>query len=185
MNFVFNPKKSAQAGAYLLKLNNGDMDKYKWIKMLYWADRESLAKWNEPITGDRTISAPFGPILENIYDLTKECPPYLKEIWGEFISEADRDANRIRLKKDPGNDELSRAEIAILEATYNKFKDFGFSTLRSFFKALPEHEDVGDSSKILPTERILKAVGKNEEQIRMAEKEQSASRLMEMILGRY
>jgi hypothetical protein len=183
MNFTFNPHKSVQAGAYLLKRNGGDMDKYQWIKMLYWADRESLKKWNEPITGDKPISAPYGQILETIYDLTKECLPSLKEIWGKFISTADNEANRIILKADPGIDELSKAEIAILEATYLKFKDFNFKKLKDFFATLKEHENVGKTSKVLPIERILKALGKAEKEILQAEKEQQAFKVAEMLLG--
>ena len=75
MKFTFNPKKSAQAGAYLLKANGGAMEKYLWIKMLYMADRESLQRWEEPITGDTPASLPYGPVLSTIYDLTKgDCP---------------------------------------------------------------------------------------------------------------
>lgn len=183
VTFIFNPDKSAQAGAYLLKLNGGDMDKYKWIKMLYWADRESLAKWTEPITGDRPISAPYGQILETIYDLTKSCPPSLLERWGKYISEADNDGNRIRLKSDPGTDELSRAEIAILDATYRKFKNFRFGELKTFFASLQEHEDIEGTSKPLPVERILKAVGKSDQQIQEAEKEQRSDKIANLILG--
>jgi antitoxin SocA-like protein len=183
MNFAFNPKKSAQAGAYLLRLNGGDMDKYMWIKMLYWADRESLNRWNQPITGDRTISAPFGPILETIYDLTKECPVSLREIWGAFISEADPDANRVSLKGDPGIDELSKAELTILNGAYAKFKDMGFGQLRQFFADLREHEDVGSTSKILPTERIFWALGKTNEEIKKAEREHYITTVENMIFG--
>ncbi|HEX3624250.1 MAG TPA: Panacea domain-containing protein [Verrucomicrobiae bacterium] len=168
----------------MLGLNGGDMDKYIWIKMLYWADRESLNRWSQPITGDRTVSAPFGPILENIYDLTKECPVSLQETWGAFISEADPDANRVTRLADPGVDELSRAEISILESAYTKFKDFGFSQLKKFFSELPEHEEVGTSSKILHTERILWALGKTNEQIKKAEKELRMLEVENMLLGR-
>ena len=45
MNFAFNPKKCAQAAAILLRLNDGDMDKYLFIKMLYLADRKAIEKW--------------------------------------------------------------------------------------------------------------------------------------------
>lgn len=183
MNFTFNPRKSAQAGAYLLKLNGGDMDKYKWIKMLYWSDRESLAKWNEPITGDRPVSMPHGQVLETVYDLTKSGTlPSIKQIWGKYISDADEE-NRVSLNNDPGVDELSRAEIAILESTYAKFKDFTFGRLKKFFAELAEHENVEGTSKVLPIERILKALGKTEDQIQEAEKEQNDIRLTDMILG--
>src|SRR3990172_2875087 len=69
LKFNFNPKKATQAAAYLLKRNDGDMDMYLWIKLLYLADRAALEKWEEPITGDFPSSMPLGPVLSNIYDL--------------------------------------------------------------------------------------------------------------------
>src|SRR5881628_2035238 len=108
VNFTFNLKKSAQAAAYLLKLNKGDMDKYLWIKLLYLADREALERWEEPITGDSPASMQYGPVLSTIYDLTKGDCPTLREYWEQFISDADEETNRIFLKSDPGIDELSK-----------------------------------------------------------------------------
>jgi hypothetical protein len=182
MKFCFNPKKSAQAGAYLLKLNGGEMDKYKWIKMLYWADRESLAKWCEPITGDRPVSMEHGQVLEQIYDLTKRCPVSMMEEWGKFISIADGD-DRLSLLADASDDELSKAEIKILKTAHDKFKDLTFSKIKAFFANLSEHENVGKTSKVLSIERILKAVGKNDSQILEARKQQRSYEMADLILG--
>jgi hypothetical protein len=182
LRFKFNPKKSIQAGAYLLQLNGGDMDKYLWIKMLYWADREALKKWEEPITGDNPTSMVYGPVLSAIYDLTKGARQDLRSFWEEFISDADSE-NRITLKNDPGIEELSRAEIAILNATFDKFKNFGFRQTKDFFSELPEHEDIKAGSQPLPIERILKALGKSETEIHEAEAACKEMRMAEMLLG--
>jgi len=185
MSFKFNPKKSAQAAAVLLNLNGGDMDKYIFIKMLYLADREALKKWKEPITGDRTTSMQYGPVLSTIYDLTKgDCPNVRKE-WEKFISDADPETNRVFLKKDPGNDELCRAEVAILEATHTKFKSYTWKQMRDYcHNHLIEYEDVGKSSKTLPPERILAALGWSAGDIREADARRRENQMVETLLGR-
>jgi hypothetical protein len=177
MDFRFNPKKAAQAAAILLKRNGGSLDKYKFIKMLYWADRVSMEKWSEPITGDRVASMPHGQVLSDIYDLTKGSCPWARQDWEPFISDADEE-NRIALINEPGTEELSRAEIAILEESYEKFKDMRFKELKSFFGALPEHEDVGRTSKGLSFETIFEKLGKSPSEILAAQDVCVAERLL-------
>lgn len=183
MNFTFNPKKSVQAGAFLLNCNGGDMDKYLWIKMLYLADRESLARWEEPITGDSPASMPYGPILSTIYDLTKGDCPDLREHWDKFISDADVETNRIFLKENPGTDELSKAELGILESVFNKYRNYTWNQMKDFCHELPEYEDVGRGSKRISFERILSALGRNETEIQEVETRHVGIRVAEMLLS--
>jgi len=183
MDFTLNPKKSAQAAAVLLKLNQGNLDQYKFIKMLYWADRVALEKWDEPITGDSVASMPYGQVLSDIYDLTKGDCPRARADWEPFVSDVDEETHRIYLKDDPGTTELSRAEIAILTDSYNKFKDMRFSEVKRFFRALPEHEDVVGTSRELPFNQILLKLGKSPEHVAEAEKKLWDIRTAERLLG--
>jgi len=184
LTFAFNPQKSAQAAAVLLNLNGGDMDKYLFIKMLYLAGRESLRRWGEPITGDRTASMEYGPVLSTISDLTKGDGPGWRPFWEPFISDADEQTNRVSVKDDPGQDELSKSEIEILKSVHGRFKDFSWKQMRDFCHALPEYEEVGKSSKLLFAERILQAMGKTDAEIKEAESMQRQVSLAEMLLGR-
>jgi len=183
MQFQFNAKKSAQAASVLLKLNGGDIDKYLFIKMLYLADREALNRWQEPITGDSAASMQYGPVLSTIYDLTKgDCPSQRKE-WEPFISNADQETNRIFLREDPGLDELSRAEIAILRSIFEQFGGYTWKQMRDFcHHSLPEFEEVGDTSKPLSVNRILTAIGKTEEEIREAAERHRGIQMAELLL---
>ena len=96
IQFDFNPQKSAQAAAVLLKLNGGDMDKYLFIKMLYLADKEPLAKSAEPITGDSVAMMRYGPVLIALQDLTKGDPPFVVVHLGSLsISDADEETNTV------------------------------------------------------------------------------------------
>ena len=107
----------------------------------------------------------YGPVLSNIYDLTKGNGPSFRSEWAPFISDADPDANMIRLLADPDSDELCRAEVNILTEVYNEFKDFTFGKIRDFTHALSEYEAVGRSSKPILPESIFRALGKTEEEI--------------------
>ena len=166
IKFTFNPKKTAQAGALLLRLNGGDMSKYIFIKMLYLADRESLALWGEPLTGDEAVSMEFGPVLSAIYDMTKGEHPGLRADWEPFISDAEEETNRVFLKTDPGDDELSPAEIKILEGIHARFKDFTWKMMRDHCHGFEEYDStVGKSSRPIQPEKIMTAVGKKPEDI--------------------
>ncbi len=44
---------------------------HKVFKILYFADREHLATWGRPITGDIFVAMNYGPVPSNIYDMLK------------------------------------------------------------------------------------------------------------------
>ena len=157
------------------------MDKYIWIKMLYLADKESMFKWEEPITGDSIASLQYGPVLSTVYDLTKGDCPTLREYWQTYISNADCEANRISLKADPGVRDLSKAEITILDSVFERFKGFSFADMKSHIHSLPEYEEVGGGSKDMPVEHLLRTNGKSTEEIEEAEKRHIQMRVAEML----
>ena len=137
--------------------------------MLYLADRDSMAKWEEPITGDNPTSMEFGPVLSNIYDLTKGDCPWARQEWSPFISDADSQTNRVTLISDPGIRELSKAEINILESVFERFHDFTWKQMKDYSHQLKEYDDPGKSSAPIKMDRIFAALGKTEQQIHEAE----------------
>ena len=180
--FRFNCAKSAQAAATLLKLNGGAMDKYIFIKMLYIADRESLKKWDEPITGDTPCSMEHGPVLSTIYDLTKGMAMGYRGHWSPFISDADSDTNQVFLIADPGRDHLSNNELRLLEGIHAQFKGYTWRQMRDHCHSFQEYEDVGKSSKRIPFQNIFSSIGKSEK-IESIAKLQTAEHWMDSVLG--
>jgi uncharacterized phage-associated protein len=160
------------------------MDKYIWIKMLYLADKESMLKWEEPITGDSLASMRYGPVLSTIYDLTKGDLPTLREYWQRYISDADCDANRISLKEDPGVRDLSKAEIAILDSVFEKFRNFSFGAMKDHIHSLPEYEEVVAGSKDMTVEHLLRTNGKSPGEIQEAERRHVQMRVAEMLFAK-
>jgi len=105
-----------------------------------------------------------------------------REEWEPFISNADEQTNRISLLNDPGDSELSKSEIKILQHIHEKFKTFEWKQMRDYCHNLSEYENISEGSKKIPIERILEAVGKSKEQISEAEKRFHQIRMAEALL---
>ena len=97
--------------------------------------------------------------------------------------DADHETNRVQLKGDPGVDELSKAEVDILQSVFDRFRNYTWKQMRDFCHTLPEYEDVGQGSKRLPFERILLALGKTEAEIQEAERRHIGFRMADMLLA--
>lgn len=182
--FRFNPLKSAQAVAFLLKLHGGEMSKYITLKMIYLADREALKRWNISITGDTPASMPLGPVPSSIYDLTKENQNRrFSDIWNPIIK--TRTAEILEINSDPGTDELSGEEMDLLYEIYEKFKGFNFGAMKNFCHDLGEYDKSvcdapkGSRSKPIKIETLLKSIGKTPEEITGIEKYEREIRLLE------
>lgn len=123
MSFHFDTLKAVQATAILLKKASGQSHNYTAvIKMLYMADRESLAETESPITGDTPIALERGPILSCTLDLMKELLPEDEEqqaLWSKYIR---KNGYTIEMVLDPGDSELSDFEVQKLEQI---FQDHG------------------------------------------------------------
>ena len=76
---MFNIDKLIQACNYLVKKNNNSLNYTKLIKLLYIADKESLKRSLQTITGDTYVSMDNGPVLSKLYDLIKG--QYHKELY--------------------------------------------------------------------------------------------------------
>jgi uncharacterized phage-associated protein len=58
--------------------------------MLYIADRISLDRMDQPITGDCAYSMKFGPVLSGVYDLIKgQNVNDALPLWQEYIFSRD------------------------------------------------------------------------------------------------
>lgn len=164
MDFLYNPRKAAQAGAYIVQLGAGRMGKWKLIKLLYLSDRLSLVRHGRTITGDKMCSMKLGPILSHVYDAIKHPDQPGSKTWKEYLSEPGQ--NTIVLHhSSPSSDELSQFEREILEASWKTYGGWTFERLKVFTHALPEYEDPGTSSLPIDPETILKAEGWTPEDI--------------------
>ncbi len=169
LSFVFNERKAAQAAAYLVQLNAGQMNVLSLIKILYLADRKSLILRGRPITGDRMVSMPHGPVLSRIYDEIKWGAQEggRAQPWYEYLTE--RQSHDVSLQMAlPTTDELSDFERGILEETHRSYGHLSPWDLRRITHELPEYQDPQGSSLPINPEIILREAGWSEPDIQEA-----------------
>lgn len=155
-----NTRKTSQMAAFFILKQGGSLSVLKLQKLLYLSDRESMAQHYFPMTMDRMVSMPHGPVLSRTLNLMNGS--IRSELWESLIS--DRDNHLVGLTN-PGLsyddlDELSRADLAILKTVWDKFGPMDQWEIRDYtHDHCPEWDDPEDSAKSLPFRSTLLAVG--------------------------
>ena len=146
------------------------MSYLKLIKLLYLADREALLRWGRPISTDRYVSMDRGPVLSRLLDLaTDGDDPGAPSIWASSIRAPGN--YEVELKAEAGDDELSEAEIHLLDAIFAEHGRKNRWELVKLTYALPEWIDPRGGAIAITYRDILKAGGKSELEIAAIEEE--------------
>ena len=66
IKFQYDSEKAKQAVIWLLRRNNGSMDKLTLVKLFFFADREHLAKYGRPIIGGTYYTMQKGPVCSEL-----------------------------------------------------------------------------------------------------------------------
>ena len=163
IQFRFNPEKTVEAAAVLLKLHGKPMEYLGLLKMLYISDRIALKRMEQPITGDHYVSMNYGPVLSSVYDLIKGKPLDALPLWSKFIS--PRSEHQVGLLSDPGNAELCEEEEEIIQQVYEEFGQLDPFLVAEWTHSLPEWQYPSGSATPILVENILKSMGKSDEEI--------------------
>lgn len=164
--FRFHPQKAVEAAAMFLKLHGKPMKYLGLLKMLYIADRLSLERMDQPITGDCAYSMKFGPVLSSVYDLIKgknvnDALP----LWSEYISGRDKDFN-VSLIQEPKNDYLCELAQETIEEVYKKFGHLDPFEVAEWTHGLPEWKKPPENSHIpIVVDDVLRYLNKTNENI--------------------
>jgi hypothetical protein len=79
---------------------------------------------------------------------------------------------------DPGTDELSQDEMALLRETFEKYKDFTFGQMKDYCHTLPEYDDsVGKGSKPISIAKMFQILGRQEQLLSIADSILEAEKL--------
>lgn len=160
----FREEKATQLAALLLKKRGGRMSYLKLIKLMYLIDREALLRWGRPVTFDNFVSMDNGMVLSQTYDLIMGGNRLgVDELWRRFISAPQ--GYEIALEREPEFDELSKAEVELIEAVFERFGRLGRWDLVEFTHTLPEWTDPKGSSLPVDYKQVLKAGDKSEQEI--------------------
>lgn len=150
--------KAIQATAVLLRHTHGGRMSYlRLMKLLYIAEREAVRDTARPITGDRVVAMPHGPVLSNLLNIIKDEDSRSSE-WRKYVGRENYD---IACVADPGIGRLNRYEVRKLEEVSARFANHNDWELVEHTHTLPEwiKNNPGKSSKEIPTRDILDAVG--------------------------
>lgn len=163
---MFSERKAAQMAAFFLgQTQDGRMPHLKLMKLLYLSDREAVRSFGWPISGDRLVSMPHGPVLSmtlNLMDGDVESHP---GGWEEWISDKENHELSLRQPLDPSAlDELAPAELDVLRAVWTKFGAMGKWQIRDWtHENCAEWKDPKGSSYPIQYEALAKAVGFDDE----------------------
>lgn len=161
---MYNPRKAAQVIAYLaLKSPQRALEVIKAVKLVYLSDRHSIATWGAPILDERRVSMPHGPVNSETYSHITGERDLADCGWADFLEA--RAGNIVAVANGltvDSLDELSEADIAVLDETWGKFGHMGPWALRDWTHVshnVPEWEDPWGSSASIPLRRIMTHAG--------------------------
>lgn len=119
--FPFNERKALAAVLFVLKEMGGKVDKHKLAKILYYADEKHLCRYARPVTGDRYIAMPYGPVPSGVYDGVKKnaCFPLFRDT-------LDSDGNAVMSDQEPNMKLLSKTDVECLCESIHENKDLSF-----------------------------------------------------------
>jgi uncharacterized phage-associated protein len=158
ITFKFDPEKTLQVIAYLLRRSNSGLDKAKLMKLVYLADRATFIARGVPITGDRQYAMKLGPVPSNTLNLIDgELHPINERVYENI----QLNNVRVTLSHDPGDNLLSAEEKAALDDVWRKHGHKPTIPLCRETHALPEYKEtyVEDTSTLIPYETIARHSG--------------------------
>lgn len=159
---LYSAAKVAQMAAFFTQKQGGRINVLKLTKLLYLADREAIARHGRPISYDRPVSMPHGPVGSRTFDLLNGFvggPAGAQwEEWVSSRSNYDVSVNRLFSRADL--DELSDADLEVLERVW---RTFGHMHRRTLCEWTHEHcsewkDPHGSSQPIEEVSRLI-AVG--------------------------
>lgn len=156
IRFKFDPQKALQAMAYVVS-RLGTVEKVKLMKLLYIADRDHFLKTGVPITGDRLVAMPHGP-------LPSAC---LAMLDGTRAGQLDAfevlhlDDVTVSLKRPVATDRLSSSEIEELDRVVAEHGKTRAWQLVDKTHQFPEYQQtyIDGTSTTIPYELILQLHG--------------------------
>lgn len=161
---MFKEEKVAQMAAYFLSQQDKPMPVLKLMKLLYLSDRQSMQKSGFPITFDRMVSMPHGPVLsETLGFINGTLGP--ESAWESWIS--DRANHEVSLKRHFNEvselGSLSQADVEIMSKVWAEFKHMNQFEISDYtHDHCNEWKDPDGSSYPISYKDVFIALGKSE-----------------------
>jgi len=164
---MFSERKTAQIAAYFLHRAGGTMEHVKLMKLMYLADREALDAYGSSISKDTMYSMKMGPVLSHTLDLMGgNYDPLCEGEWSGWISPKEHYCVSIKKEiTDKSFDEMSEAEMSILEKIFKEFGDWEMRKLIDYTHGFREWKNPGIGRLPIEYRDIFEALGKPEDKI--------------------
>lgn len=158
------------------------MPHLKLMKLMYLADRDAMGRSGFPMTGDRFVSMAHGPVLSNTLSCINDEASSDPDGWDSWISDkANHEVALIRHATDDDLDLLSKADLAVLNETWQKFGHMGKYQIRDYTHDpanCPEWRNPDGSSLSIPYRSVFQALGHDrDEAIELANEIAAQSRI--------
>jgi uncharacterized phage-associated protein len=166
---IFDPEKATEALLFVAeRLESKDM--HRISKVLYFADREHLAKYGRPVTCDTYIKMEYGPVPSNIYNTVKDVRDgrdrHYTNTLGKVCSCSEAFAakeSKITPLRSADLDFLSQTDVEELEASVNTYGKLSFDELTSLSHGAAWEE--ATPNRPISMESILREAGESEDSI--------------------
>jgi uncharacterized phage-associated protein len=120
--FDYKKAKATQAILWLLHKHGGSMDKLKLVKLIFYADREHLARYGRPIVGGSYVAMQHGPVSSDLLNRLNEATPQSGSLF-------TIDDYRILANSFVDEDKLSESDIEVLTNVNNEYGRYDSFTL--------------------------------------------------------
>lgn len=157
----YDPQKAAQTIAFFALQEQNAINILKVVKLVYLADRESLRRRGHPIQDEARVSMPHGPVNSTTLD-------YLNGAYRD-------DGGWSKILRDRANNNVGLAERNITAEELDALSDGDRSILRDIWAEfghmdrfdladwthnhIAEWQDPNGSSRPIPLDRIMTAIG--------------------------
>lgn len=180
---MYSNAKTAQIAAGFLSLAaDRRLSKLALIKLMYIADRTSVARYGSTISDDTHFSLPYGPILSNALNAMSLTGSGFGP-WAELIYREGENILHLHAEVSLDDlDELSDAEAEIIAEVAAKYAGYTAGQLVNLTHGFPEWQNPGASSLPILFADIARAVGLTPEQVDALEEEHRIERELERIL---
>jgi uncharacterized phage-associated protein len=158
----FQVRKAAQIAAFFAHREGGSISHLKLVKLVYLANRRAMEKFDYPMFDDTLVSMDHGPVNSAFLNYINGDAITDYHDWREFITaRADHAVGLKKKIRTDELDELSEAEIEILEELWAKFRKYDQWKMVTYtHDNCPEWEDPRGTSAPIPYERVFKNLKK-------------------------
>lgn len=130
-SFNTNIEKIKEAIVWVASQRPRQVDIYKTVKTIFYADVYHLEQYGRPITGDVFCALPFGPVPSTTYDMLKpENAVYFQDAFS-------REGNLIIANRVPDPSYLTKSDVKCLQRAWDEIKDKSFDEI---YDTSHEHE---------------------------------------------